>query len=104
VSDEEPIATVPVVYTDMEEVPIVFANQFIIQHQQDEFILTMGQLQPPLLLGSPEDRMEQVKKLTYVPVKVVAKFGFTRERLTELIKALQTNLRIYDEKKERESK
>jgi len=100
---EQDAITLPVVYVGAEDEPILLANQFAIQHQKNEFILTVGQLQPPILLGSPEERKEQAKKLTYVPIRVVARFGLTRQRLAELIEALQINLRKYDEKQEHTS-
>lgn len=101
---DEGFIALPLVYVDAEDVPILFVNQFVIQHEGNEFILTMGQIQPPILLGSPEDRKEQAKRLTYVPVKVVARFGMTRNRLIELIKMLQTNLDTYDKRQEHSSK
>ena len=100
---EQDTITLPVTYLGLEDVPILFANQFVIQHEKNEFVLTVGQLQPPILLGSPEERKEQAKKLTYVPIRVVARFGLTRQRLAELIEALQSNLRKYDEKQEHTS-
>ena len=102
-SQKEDTVTLPMVYIGAEDAPILFANQFIIQHEQNEFILTVGQLQPPILLGSPEERKEQAKKLTYVPIKIVARFGLTRQRLAELIEVLQNNLRKYDKKQEHTS-
>jgi len=100
---EQDAITLPVTYLGLEDVPILFANQFVIQHEKNEFVLTVGQLQPPILLGSPEERKEQAKKLTYVPIRVVARFGLTRQRLAELIEVLQSNLRKYDEKQEHAS-
>ena len=100
---EQDTITLPVTYLGLEDVPILFANQFVIQHEKNEFVLTVGQLQPPILLGLPEERKEQAKKLTYVPIRVVARFGLTRQRLAELIEALQSNLRKYDEKQEHAS-
>lgn len=94
----EPMIQLPIVYVGLEDVPILFGNHFIIQHEQNEFIFTVGQLTPPILLGTPEERLEQAKKLSYVPVRVVARLGFTRQRLEELIGALQENLRAYDER------
>ncbi|MDP2951968.1 MAG: hypothetical protein Q8O76_01460 [Chloroflexota bacterium] len=97
-SGEEEAIILPVVYVGTEDSPILFANNFVIQHTQKEFILTVGQIQPPILLGSPEIRREQAKRLSYVPVKVVTRLGFTRQRLVELIQVLQDNLQIYDSK------
>ena len=102
-NQEEHAVSLPVVYIGAEDEPILFANQFVIQHEKNEFVLTVGQLQPPILLGSPEERKEQAKKLTYVPIKVVARFGLTRQRVAELIEVLQSNLRRYDEKQEHTS-
>ena len=95
---EEPTITLPIVYIGLEDVPVLFGNNFVIQHEQDEFILTVGQLTPPIVLGTQEERIEQAKKLSYISVKVVARIGFTRQRLVELIQILEENLKTYDER------
>jgi len=94
--DQEAGIAVPIVYVGGEDVPVLLANQFVIQHEQNEFVLTLGQVTPPILLGTLEERREQAQKLAYVPVKVVARVAFTRERLVELIEVLQEHLRKYD--------
>jgi hypothetical protein len=86
----------PIVRVGVEDVPVYFANNFVVQHQQDEFFLTVGQFQPPILLGTAEERRKQLEELGYVPVKVVARLGLTRQRLVELIEVLQENLRKHD--------
>jgi len=96
-TQDEPVE-IPLMFIGAEDVPILFSNIFTIQHQQNEFIITVGQVQPPLLLGSPEDRLEQAKRVPYVPIKVVARLALTRTRLVELIKALQENLQNYDQR------
>ena len=94
---EEPIS-IPLVWIGAEDTSIVLANSFVIQHEQDEFVLIVGQYTPPILLGSPEERLEQAKKVAYVPVKVVSRIGFTRQRLVELVDVLKTHLEKYDRK------
>jgi hypothetical protein len=96
---EEPIQ-VPVVFDGAEDVPIQFANQFVVLHQDEEFILVVGQFSQPILLGSAEERQAQARQLSYLPVKVVARLGLTRHRLVELIQALQENLATYDRARE----
>lgn len=88
--------TIPTVFVGIEDVPIQFANQFVIQHHQQEFILTVAQVAPPMLTGNDEEKLEQAKKIAYIPIKVVGRFGLTRERLAELIKVLQENLERFD--------
>lgn len=96
---EQAIA-IPTVFVGADDVTIEFANQFVIQHQEEEFILTLGQMAPPLLLGSDEEKLEQAKNLSFVPIKVIGRFGFTRDRLEALIEVLQTNLARFDKTRE----
>ena len=96
---EDQSVAVPLVYVGAEDVPIMYANHYVIQHQQDEFILTVGQVSPPILIGDEAEQREQAERLSYVPVKVVARLALTRARLTEVIAVLQTNLKTFDEKR-----
>jgi flagellar motor switch/type III secretory pathway protein FliN len=91
----------PLVYVGIDDVPILYANQFIVQHQQDEFIISVGQVSPPVLLGDEAEQREQAARLSYVPVRVVARLGLTRQRLAELITVLETNLEHFDAEKGR---
>ena len=81
----------PLYVIGADEVPILFSNLMVVQHEQKEFILTFCQFSPPLALGPPEAQREQVKSMPYVPVKVVARVGLTPQRLSELIGILQEN-------------
>ncbi|SRR5712692_1221497 len=91
---------IPLVWVGSEEVPILFANAFIaqfVQPDQVEFVLTVGQLVPPALLGSQEQIEAQAKAVSFVPVKTVARIGFTRQRVAELAQVLQTVLDNHDQ-------
>ncbi|MDO8473305.1 MAG: hypothetical protein Q7T05_05750 [Dehalococcoidia bacterium] len=94
---EESLIQLPTVYVGLDDAKIVFGNAFVIQHLQNEFILTIGQLAPPILLGSPEEQLEQAKRLGYVPIRIMSRTAFTRDRMVELIAALQSQLKAYDE-------
>jgi hypothetical protein len=87
---------VPVVWTDVDETPILFANQFVSQFQPGEFVLTFGQVSPPVLLGSEEERREQALRLRWIPIKAIARVGLTRARMEELIGVLRDNLENHD--------
>jgi hypothetical protein len=89
---------VPVVWLGFEEANVSTCNQYLGQFAgRDEFILTFGEITPPPLLGTPEERLEQAKQLSYVPVRVIARLGMTRYRVEELIKVLQETLSNYDQ-------
>jgi hypothetical protein len=87
---------IPLTWVEFDEVPILFANHFLVQHQPYEFVLTLGQVSGPPLVGTPEQVREQVGRLTHVPITTLARVGLTRQRLVELIALLQTELEDHD--------
>jgi hypothetical protein len=94
--DEGGYREVPVVWENLDSVPVLFANQFIIQHYQDEFILTVGQMVPPAILGDEEAREAQLEEIEQVSAKPLARIAFTRERLRELVNSLAAHGEKYD--------
>jgi hypothetical protein len=91
---------VPLVWVGSEEVPILFGNAFIaqfVQPDQVEFVITVGQMVPPALFGSPEQVEAQAKQVSFVPVKTVARIGLTRQRIIELAQVLQTVLEQHNQ-------
>lgn len=95
--DEQPLEReVPLTWVDVDDVPVFFANQFIIQHNQDEFILTIGQMVPPPIVGPLEQREEQIEQIDFVAVKPLARIAFTYSRLMELGQALEGHREQYD--------
>lgn len=88
---------VPIVVSGLEDVPILFSNQFYVQHHQTEFIITFCQIQPPLLVGPAEVIRQQAAHITSVPARVVARIGLTVQRMTELVRVLQENLQNYEQ-------
>lgn len=83
-------------WIDFEEQPIVFANHFLVQHQPGEFVLTVGQVTGPPVVGTPEQIREQARAASAVPIHTMARVGLTRHRLVELIGILQATLEDHD--------
>ena len=94
--DEHEGRQVPLVWENLDSVPVLLANQFIIQHFQDEFIITVGQTVPPAILGDENARAAQLQEITKVSVKPLARIALTRARLTELVQVLEAEREIYD--------
>ena len=89
-------------WSGFEDLSIHFVNRFAVQHdaQANEFYLNVGAVSPPLLIGSDVDVMAAAAKLQErgtIPVHPVARLALTPERALELIRALQTNYRNYQE-------
>ena len=97
--DESVGRAIPLAWIGAEDLPVLFVNQFVgqVEAEQGVFFLTVGQALPPALIGTPEERVEQLEQVSYVPVKPVARLALTRERLEYLIAVLQTNLDQHDQ-------
>lgn len=92
---------VPVRYTGIDDLPIHFANAFLVQHShgQQEFIVSFGHIAPPVLLGTPEQAKEQAEQIAFVQAKMLARFGVTEQRFRELVKLMSDYLAKYDQQK-----
>lgn len=92
---------IPLAWVGVEELPILQVNQFLGQSDpQGEFFVTLGQMTMPPLLGTPEQQATQIQQIAYVPIKPIARLGFTRQRLEEFIGILQQTLVNYDQAQE----
>jgi hypothetical protein len=87
---------IPVAWIGLDERPIELANQFLIQHEPNEFILTIGQLSPPPLIGSQEQQAEQVEALDFVPIRALCRVSMAPNRLRDLIAILQETWKRHD--------
>ena len=99
-TDDPEVRQIPVVWVGGDESPVLLANQFLGQFQDDEFILTFGQFAPPALLGTEEERKAQARELSFIQVKVLARLTLTRSRLEELVGVLQETIANYDKHQE----
>ena len=89
--------SLPISFVGYDDAPIAFANAILVQNQQDEFILTLAQIAPPVALGTEEEIQRQLQSVPFVPARGLGRYGFTRRRLVELIQALETNLKAHDD-------
>jgi hypothetical protein len=77
----------PLAMSDFDDSRILLANHFVIQHQPDEFVVSMSQLTAPPLIGTSHGD---------VPVHTIARVAMNRRRVVELIALLQERLEEHD--------
>ena len=97
---EEPTAKqVPLVWEGIENVPITFTNEILLQAgQYGEFLLTFGQSAPPAILGeTEEERVKKLERVSSVPVNPIARFALTPTTLVQLSTLLQMVLANYQQ-------
>lgn len=92
--------SIPLTWIGTDELPLLFVNQFVGQGLEDHFVLEVGQSVPPALIGTPEEKMERLEQIAYVPVRPVARLAFSRARCEELIGILQIVLEGHDKQRE----
>jgi hypothetical protein len=87
----------PLAWIGLDDQPIILANQFISQvGQQEEIVISIGHVAPPVLIGTPQEQFEQAKRIPFVAVRPVARISMSRVGLEEFIKNLQQTAANYD--------
>jgi hypothetical protein len=77
------------------------ANQFLAQidaagEHPDQLILAIGQVTPPVVLGTPEQKRAQLGEIDEINVNTIARYSITLARLRELIGLLQQVERVLE--------
>jgi hypothetical protein len=84
-----------VVWGDVDSLPVLAVNQFVIQVAQENeqgppsVLLTLGHVAPPIVLGTPEQQREGVAAVEQLTVRPVARFSIPADRMMELARLLQ---------------
>jgi hypothetical protein len=86
----------PLTWTDFDETPIMFANHVVVQHQPDEFVLSLSQVVGPPLTGTDVDRREQATGVDHLNLHTLARVAMNRRRVVELISLLQAEVQEHD--------
>lgn len=97
--EEKPVESMslPIVWVGLDEQPVYAANQFLVQLAGEEFLLGLGHVAPPALIGSDEEIKKSAERLEYVPVRPISRIGLNRQRVGELIDLLQRVAKGYDD-------
>jgi hypothetical protein len=93
---EDDGTSIVVEYEVKKNTPRGYATNLIVQHTEHEFIISFFDFEPPLVIGSDEERREQVKKLGHLKAKCIARIMVSPGRMEEFINALKTNFDKYE--------
>lgn len=92
---------IPILWEGLDSADITFVNQMIVQlgppGNEGEFIVTLGQLHPPVLMGGEDANRAKLEELPYVTVRVVAKVAMPVSRVRELRDLLARMLDNYEQ-------
>ena len=90
---------VPIKWVDEDNLHTLAANQFVLTTGTpwDEVILSVGQVSPPVLIGTPEEQLTQVKELDFLPVRMLARFSIPTSVAEGLRDLLNRNFPLDEE-------
>ena len=81
-----------------------YANNIVVQQTEHEFILSFFEIQPPLLLGSPEEQAAKLEALGAVRAECVARIIISPSRIQSFIEVLQRNYENFGARMQREER
>lgn len=95
----DPYIKLPIEWHTPEGLISRYANNIIVQHTPQEFIVSFFETQPPLMLGNSEETAKQLKTMKSVRSLCVSRIIISPDRIGDFINALQTNYQNYLSKK-----
>ncbi len=82
-----------------KELKSYFSDNFAVQHQKDHFILSFYEVMHPVILGTEEERISQIKNMKEIDATCISRILVTPEKLKDIIKVLNENLATFEARK-----
>jgi hypothetical protein len=102
VTDSDGNVQISIIWPEVEEEPVFRANQFLGQISPgptgapEDFILTIGHVAPPVMLGTLDEQRATMSALGAVSVRTLSRVSMSRGNLEALIRILQTAVGQFD--------
>ena len=79
-------------YTGVDDLRTTYANNVLIQHNPaGEFFLSFFDMPPPIVMGTEEEKAAQIKEISTMDARCVARIGLSKERMAAVIAAMAEN-------------
>ena len=82
--------TVSVNLPVFSDAPLQYATNFAVQRAEHEYIVSFFTVNPPLVLGTPDEQREVLQKLGPVPVTCVGRFVIAIGRMGDFVRVMRT--------------
>jgi hypothetical protein len=92
----------PLEWYEPEELISRYANNMVVQHTPNEFIVSFFETRPPLVLGDPVEQTKQLETIKSVRSLCVSRIIIAPDLIDGFIKALQINYQNYLNEKAKE--
>lgn len=81
-----------------------YATNMVIQHTDQEFMISFFEIKHPIILGPDEEVKNQYEKIGKVRAECITRIILTPDRLKDFIASMQTNYEKFQKRKQEESK
>ena len=95
---EEVSIEIPLRWRNLESLPVLAANQTLVQVDQaagrpDLVLLVFGHVAPPAVIGTAEEQAAQMAELSEIAVQPLVRLSLSPQRLRELVQLLQQTVK-----------
>lgn len=97
-SDSERIP-VPLEFCAPDELVSRYATNFVVQHTDNEFVLSFFEAEMPILLGTPEENLARLESIGAVKARCVARIVVSPNRMAELLRIIGENYNRYQSRR-----
>lgn len=73
----------------------LYATNLVVQHTPHEFIITFFEVVPPLLLGTPDMKRQQLESIREIHGNCLARIAVSATRMEEFLQVLSDNLKTF---------
>lgn len=80
--------SIPVEFVIPPELISYYPNNYIIQDNGNDFVISFFEIFPPIVLGNPEEVEIQVNNIDKVQAKCIARLQFSNEHFQEFLKVM----------------
>jgi hypothetical protein len=81
---------IPIAWVFPDDLRTTFANNLLVSFDGEEFHLSFFEVPPPIILGTPEQQQQQIKALSHIRGKCVAKIVVSKGRMVRMADVLKT--------------
>ncbi len=86
---------VPIDWFVPDEVTTKYATNLVVQHTDHDFTILFFEAQPPIIVGSTDERQKTLESVKSIRAHCVARIVITPARMEEFVRVLNDNLARY---------
>ena len=100
--EEKKSTMLPIRRTFRDDTVTLFANDLVVQHHSNSFVLSFFEIWNPAILGETEEEREKaLKAIEVVDARCVARLAVSPDVMRKIVDAMDRNLKKFDEKLEK---